>query len=451
MKRRGRVSRRRVLRGMGAAIALPWLEAMTPITARSDTADPGSPLPRRVAFLYVPNGVHMPDWTPTKTGTGFGFTPILQALEPFRDDLLVLSGLSQNNAAPLGDEGGDHARSLACFLTGAHPLKTDGANIRAGVSIDQVAAGHLGRFTRLPSLELGIDPSAQAGSCDAGYSCAYSSNISWKSPTLPMAKEVSPRMVFDRLFGTRVKQGTPEERLKRERYEKSILDHVRDDALQLHRQLGTGDRRKIDEYLDSVREIERRIGRTDIADGNQPSSEWRPPSGIPDDLREHIRLMLDLLALAFQADATRICTFMFANEASNRAYRFLNVPDGHHDLSHHGNDPKKQEKIKTINRFHVEQFAYLLGKLKSIREADRTLLDHVMIVYGSGISDGDLHNHDNLPILLAGRGGGTIKTGRHIRYDPQPLNNLYLSLLDRMGVRIDRHGDSTGRLPKLEG
>jgi hypothetical protein len=451
MNRTGRMSRRTVLRGMGASIALPWLEAAAPITARADAPGPGMPIPRRVAFLYVPNGVHTPDWVPTETGSGFILTPILRPLEPYRDDLLVLSGLSQNSAAPLGDEGGDHARSLACFLTGVHPFKTDGANIRAGVSIDQIAAGQIGRFARLPSLELGIDPAAQAGSCDSGYSCAYSSNISWKSATMPMAKEINPRMVFDRLFGARVRQGPAAEQLRQERYEKSILDHVLDDARQLHAQLGTGDRRKIDEYLDSVREIERRIGRADIAGDSQPRSEWTPPSGIPNDLREHIRLMLDLLALAFQADATRICTFMFANEASNRPYQFLNVPDGHHDLSHHGNDPKKHEKIRTINRFHVEQFAYLLGKLKSMREADGTLLDHVMIVYGSGIGDGDRHNHDDLPILLAGKGGGTIKPGRHIRYEPQPLNNLYLSMLDRMGVRISRHGDSTGRLPKLDG
>ena len=451
MNRAGRMSRRRVLRGLGATIALPWLDAMAPTSARAESAGPGATLPRRVAFLYVPNGVHAPDWTPAKTGAGYAFTPILRALEPFRDELLVLSGLSQNNAAPMGDEGGDHARSLACFLTGAHPLKTDGANIRAGVSIDQVAAAQVGRSTRLPSLELGIDPSAQAGSCDSGYSCAYSSNISWKSATLPMAKEIHPRMVFERLFGARVRQGTPAERLRQDRYEKSILDHVLDDARQLHGQLGTGDRRKIDEYLDSVREIERRIGRTDLASDGRPRSSWTPPSGIPNDLREHIRLMLDLLALTFQTDAARICTFMFANEASNRAYHFLKVPDGHHDISHHGNDPKKHEKLRTINRFHVEQFGYLLGKLRSMREGDGTLLDQVMIVYGSGISDGDRHNHDDLPILLAGKGGGTIKPGRHIRYEPQPLNNLYLSMLDRMGVTIDRHGDSTGRLSKLDG
>ena len=451
MNRAGRLSRRTVLRGLGAAIALPWLEATAQSAARAEGHGRVTDLPKRMAFLYVPNGVHMRDWTPAEEGSHFAFPPTLQALEPYRNELIVLSGLAQNNAAPFGDEGGDHARSLACFLTGIHPLKTDGANIRAGVSIDQVAAGRVGQATRLASLELGIDPSAQAGSCDSGYSCAYSSNISWKSATLPMAKEVDPRLVFDRLFASQVRNCPPAEQLKRERYERSILDFVRDDARQLHSQLGMSDRRKIDEYLNSLREIERRIQRADLAGDSQLRPGLTRPGGIPKDLREHIRLMLDLLALAFQADATRICTFMFANEASNRAHPFLSVPDGHHDLSHHGGDPKKHEKIKAINRFHVEQFAYLLGKLKAMREGDGSLLDNAMIVYGSGISDGDRHNHDDLPILLAGKGGGTIKTGRHIRYAPQPLNNLYLSMLDRMDVRIDRHGDSTGRLPKLDG
>jgi hypothetical protein len=451
MKRAGRLSRRTVLRGLGAAIALPWLEATAPSAARAEGPDRVPALPKRMAFLYVPNGVHMRDWTPAEEGSHFAFPPTLRALEPYRNELLVLSGLAQNNAAPLGDEGGDHARSLACFLTGIHPLKTDGANLRAGVSIDQVAAGRVGQATRLASLELGIDPSAQAGSCDSGYSCAYSSNISWKSATLPMAKEVDPRLVFDRLFASRVRKGSPTEQHRRERYERSVLDFVRDDARQLHSQLGMNDRRKIDEYLNSLREVERRIQRADMAGDSQLRPDSTRPSGIPKDLREHMRLMLDLLALAFQADATRICTFMFANEASNRAHPFLSVPDGHHDLSHHGGDPKKHEKIRAINRFHVEQFAYLLGKLKAMREGDGSLLDNAMIVYGSGISDGDRHNHDDLPILLAGKGGGTIKTGRHIRFAPQPLNNLYLSMLDRMDVRIDRHGDSTGRLPKLDG
>jgi Protein of unknown function (DUF1552) len=452
MKRSVRLSRRTVLRGVGTALALPWLEAMGQRTASADQEGRVGTIPKRIAFLYVPNGVHMADWTPAVTGARFSTPATLRPLEPFRQDMLILSGLEQQNAAPLGDEGGDHARSLACFLTGAHPLKTDGANIRAGVSIDQVAAAQIGMRTRLPSLELGIDPSAQAGTCDSGYSCAYSSNISWKSANMPMAKEIDPRLVFDRVFGSTRQADSPIDRARRDRYEKSILDFVLEDARQLHSQLGTNDRRKIDEYLASVREIERRIGRVEAAEREErrPHPGLPRPSGIPAELREHIRLMLDLLALAFQADVTRICTFMFANEASNRAYPFLKVPDGHHDLSHHGNDRRKQEKIKTINRFHVEQFAYLLGKLKSMPEGDRSLLDHVMIVYGSGISDGDRHNHDDLPIILAGRGGGTILPGRHINYKSRPLNNLYLSMLDRMDVKLDRHGDSTGRLGMLD-
>jgi hypothetical protein len=449
MKRSVRLSRRTLLRGVGTTLALPWLEAMVPGVSRGEEVAHAA-IPRRMAFLYVPNGVHMADWTPAETGALAGLPPTLQPLESYRRELLVLSGLAQQNAAAMGDEGGDHARSLACFLTGTHPLKTDGANIRAGVSIDQVAAFQIGHQTRLPSLELGIDPSAQAGSCDSGYSCAYSSNISWKSDNLPMPKEIDPRQAFDRLFRSRMADLAPGERLRRERYEKSILDFVREDARQLHSQLGINDRRKIDEYLSAVREIERRIARFETGDtGSRPAPGVARPAGIPTDLREHIRLMLDLLAIALQADVTRIGTFMFANEASNRAYPFLSVPDGHHDLSHHGRDPRKFEKIKAINRFHVEQLAYLLGKLKSMKEGDGTLLDHVMIVYGSGISDGDRHNHDDLPIILAGGGGGTLEAGRHIRYDSVPLNNLYLSMLDRMGVKIDRHGDSTGRLGML--
>jgi hypothetical protein len=450
MKRAGRLSRRTVLRGLGTAIALPWLESMTPSPTWGGSPGADRAL-RRMAFLYVPNGIHMSDWTPTETGSGFALPSTLQALEPYRNDFLVLTGLAQQNAAPLGDEGGDHARSLACFLTGAHPLKTGGANLRAGVSIDQVAARQIGSLTRLPSLELGIERSAQSGECDSGYSCAYSSNISWKSANLPVAKEINPKLVFDRLFAVQAHNGSAAGRRKRDLYEKSILDFVRDDAQQLRDRLGLSDRRKIDEYLTSIREIELRIAQAEITERGRPREDVIRPSGIPSNLGEHIRLMLDLMALAFQADATRISTFLFANEASNRSYPFLNVPDGHHDLSHHGGDSKKQEKIKTINRFHVEQFAYLLGKLKSMREGDGTLLDNVMIVYGSGIADGDRHNHDDLPILLAGRGGGSIKTGRHVKYDPQPLNNLFLSMLDRMGVRIDRHGDSTGPLPKLDG
>jgi len=453
MKRPAQLSRRTVLRGLGAVIALPWLEAMAPAPAWADepVSGKGGALPRRMAFLYVPNGVHMPDWTPQEAGPRFPVPPTLKPLEAYKDDLLVLTGLAQHNAEALGDGPGDHARSLACFLTGTHPLKTDGAGIRVGVSVDQVAAQKVGRQTRLPSLELGIERGAQSGNCDSGYSCAYSSNISWRSANIPMAKEINPKLVFDRLFASRAREGSPAERTKRELYQKSILDVVLDDAQQLRNRLGMNDRRKIDEYLTAVREVELRITQTETAAKSQSAAGLTRPKGIPDDVGEHIRLMFDLIALSFRCDATRICTFMYANEGSNRNYASINVTDGHHDLSHHGGDPKKHEKLKIINRFHIEQFAYLLGKLKSIPEGAGSLLDSAMIVYGSGISDGDRHNHDDLPIVMAGKGGGTIKPGRHLKVQPQPLNNLYLAMLDRMGLSLKRLGDSTGQLGKLDG
>ncbi|MCA1685638.1 MAG: DUF1552 domain-containing protein [Planctomycetia bacterium] len=408
MTRRLEISRRTVLRGLGAAVALPWLEAMAPAADLVGKAAAAASAPKRMAFLYVPNGAHMAAWTPEGEGTDFELPFILEPLKEFKDDLLVLSGLAQRGGEARGDGGGDHARSLASFLTGVHPLKTD-SNIRAGVSVDQVAAQKVGKHTRFPSLELGIERGAQAGACDTGYSCAYSSNISWRTPTTP--------------------------------------------AGQLRNRLGTNDKRKMDEYLTAVRELEVRVANSETS----PSSADLPddvkrPLGIPTDYRDHVRLMADLMVLAFQGDVTRISTFMFANEGSTRPYPFIGVPEGHHDVSHHAGDPKKHEKIKTINRFHVEQFAYLLGKLKSVREGDGTLLDNVMIVYGSGIGDGNRHNHNDLPILLAGRGGGTIKTGRHVRYEKNtPLNNLYLSMLDRIGAPVDSLGESTGLLPNLDG
>lgn len=447
-----KITRRTVLRGLGTAMALPWLEATAPaadVVGPVGEAAKAGATAKRVAFLYVPNGIHMQAWTPEAVGAEFSLPSTLEPLKPFQDDLLVLSGLAQKNAAALGDGGGDHARSLSCFLTGAHPFKTDGANLRAGVSVDQVAAERIGRLTRLSSLELGTERGGQSGNCDSGYSCAYSSNISWRSATMPMAKEVDPKLVFDRLFSNRSKKGSAADRLKREFYQKSIIDFVREDAAQLRKKLGMTDRRKIDEYLTAVREIETRIDRADVKDA-PPVGDHPRPAGIPNDYGGHIRLMFDLIALAFQGDVTRITTFMYANEGSNRDYAHIKVPEGHHELSHHGNDPKKHEKLKKINHFHVEQFAYLLGKLKSIREGEKTLLDNVTLVYGSGIGDGNRHNHDDLPILVAGRGGGTIKTGRHVQYEKGlPLNNLYLSILDNLGAPVDALGDSTGRLTDL--
>jgi hypothetical protein len=333
---------------------------------------------------------------------------------------------------------------MAAFLTGVHPRKTDGTSIRNGTSVDQIAAGMIGGETRLASLEIGADQGAMAGDCDSGYSCVYSSTMSWRSPTQPVPKEVNPKLVFDRLFG----DGDPAA-LSRAARRRSILDFVQEDSRGLERRLAATDRRKLDEYFTSVRDIERRIERAASLPPVEPPA-LPPPAGIPRDYGEHIRLLCDLLVVAFQADVTRIATFVLANEGSNKPYPFLGVPEGHHDLSHHGGNPDKQAKIRTINLFHARNVAYLLERLDAVAEADGTLLDHAMIVYGCGIHDGNRHNHDDLPILLAGGGGGTITSGRHLRYpEKTPLSNLWLSLLDRMNASLSRVGDSTGRLEGL--
>lgn len=448
------ISRRTVLRGLGASIALPWLEAMGPLSrpalAGGRFDDAGSP--RRMAFLYVPNGAHMADWTPKTEGADFEFPLILEPIKQFKDDLLVLTGLTQDGAFDHGDGGGDHARALAAFLTGRHPRKTDGANIKIGVSVDQVAAQKIGRKTRLPSLELGCDRGAQSGNCDSGYSCAYSSNISWRTESTPTGKEINPRLAFERLFAAENPQETQAGRARRARYRRGILDLVAEDARSLKNRLGATDRRKLDEYLAAVRELEVRVANAAQPRSDRQTRARKPPEGIPEDYKQHIRLMLDLIVLAFQGDVTRVSTMVFANEGSNKSYAFIGVPEGHHDLSHHGGDAEKQKKIRAINIFHMEQFAYFLEKMRSIREGDGSLLDHSMIVYGSGISDGNRHNHNDLPIVLAGKAGGTIKPGRHLRYpDMTPLNNLYLSMLDRIDASVDSLGDSKGRLPKLDG
>jgi hypothetical protein len=440
-----RVSRRTVLKGLGAAVALPWLEAMAPLQALATPAPASAP--RRLAFLYVPNGVNMAEWKPAAEGALGELPSILKSLEPVKDDLLVLSGLTADKARPNGDGPGDHARALAAFLTGCQPRKTDGADIRVGISVDQVAAARLADQTRLPSLEIGCEGGKQAGSCDSGYSCAYSNTISWRSATTPVPKEINPRLVFERLFST----VPPADRAARDFRRRSILDFVREDSADLQGRLGANDRRKLDEYFSSVRDIELRIERA--AKLPEPKVPEGPrPTGIPKEYAEHLQLMCDLLVLAFQTDTTRVCTFVLANEGSNRPYAFLGVPEGHHDLSHHGNDPKKLAKIREINTFHAKQFAYLLTKLRAVREGEGTLLDNCLIAYGSGNGDGNRHNHDDLPILVAGKGGGTLKPGRHIQYPREtPLNNLWLALLDRVGAKVPTLGDATGRLAGLEG
>jgi hypothetical protein len=362
--------------------------------------------------------------------------------------LLVLSGLAHDKARPNGDGAGDHARASATFLTGCQARKTNGADIKVGVSVDQLAAAQIGHQTRLPSLELGCDRGRLAGNCDSGYSCAYSFNISWKTESTPMPPEVNPRLVFERLFARGSKGETEENRLRRERYHKSILDFVLQDATRLKAQLGYTDRRKLDEYLTAVRELEQRIEQEEKYVAALP--DYSKPTGVPKDYEKHIRLMYDLLALAFQTDTTRVSSFMMAHDGSNRPYPFIGVTEGHHDLSHHGNDEAKKAKIAKINRFHTTQFAYFVQRLKSIQEGEGTLLDNCMIVYGAAIGDGNRHNHDDLPVLLAGKGGTTFQTGRHIRFGKEtPMANLYLTMLDSMGVTEERLGDSTGRLQPL--
>jgi len=401
--------------------------------------------PRRMVAMYVPNGVNMTEWTPAKEGSDFELPSILQPLSSVKDKLLVLSGLTADGARPHGDGGGDHARAMAAFLTGAHPRKTDGTDIRNGISVDQVAAARIGDRTRLASLEIGTEAGGMAGNCDSGYSCVYSSTMSWRSSTQPLPKEVNPKTVFDRLFAA-LPDG---ERKERDARRKSVLDFVREDSRDLEGKLGVNDRRKLDEYFTAIRDIELRIERAaSLPPVKAP--DMKSPAGIPGNFEEHIRLMADLVVLAFQADVTRVCTFVLANEGSNKSYPMIKVNEGHHELSHHGNDKAKLEKIRDINIFHTKQLAYLLEKLRATPDGASNLLENSMVAYGSGNSDGNAHNHDNLPILLAGGGGGTLKTGRHVRFAKEtPIANLWLSMLERIDANVPQLGDSTGGLQGL--
>ena len=442
------IPRRTVLKGLGAVMALPWLEAMGLQTGWAAGNTPvKSAAPNRMAFLYVPNGVNMDGWRVGAEGELPSKLPaILAPLAKVRSDFSVLTGLTADKARANGDGGGDHARAMSAFLTGAQPRKTDGANIRAGVSADQLAASRIGDRTRLASLEIGTEASKLAGGCDSGYSCIYQSNISWRSATQPMPKEVNPKLIFERLFGA----GSDSERKQRDVQRKSVLDVVREDFRELNGRLGADDQRKLDEYFTAVREMEMRIAKSGTDAQKKLPVGALPPKGIPESYAEHLKLLADLMVLAFQTDTTRVATFVLANEGSNRSYPFIGVRDGHHSISHHGHDPVKLSKIQDINVFHSTHLAYFLERLKSVKEGDGNLLDHSMIVYGSGNGDGDRHNHDDLPILLAGGGCGTIKQGRHIVYRKDtPINNLWVSMLNRMDIRDVQLGDSTGELKKL--
>ncbi|MCA9047461.1 MAG: DUF1552 domain-containing protein [Planctomycetaceae bacterium] len=442
-------SRRAALRGLGISLSLPWLDSLAPV-ARGAASAIETP-PQRMAFLFVPNGVHVPDWIPQTEGYGFQLPYILEPLAAVQDDFMVISGLTHDKGRANGDGPGDHARSASVFLTGAQPRKTDGSNIRSGVSVDQAAAKAVGRATRFASLELGCEPGRSAGNCDSGYSCAYSSSIAWAGHASPLGKETNPRLVFERLFGNGSPQETDKSQQRRETLKKSILDFVAEDARRLHAKLGRSDQRKLDEYLTGVREVERRLEHTEQQPQFSADLDFPVPQGIPGDYAEHIRLMCDLMVLAFRTDSTRVATCMFADAGSNRSYRMIDIPDGHHDLSHHRGEAARHAKIREINRFHVTQLAYLLEKLRATPDGNGNLLDNSMIVYGSGLSDGDRHNHENLPLLLAGHGGNTITQGRHLRVPSEtPMCNLFLSMLDRFGTPVDFLGDSTGRLSGLE-
>jgi hypothetical protein len=441
------IHRRTFLRGVGAAMALPMLDAMVPSLASVVSAATATPedFPKRMAFVYVPNGVTKSEWTPDNSGDGFHFKRILEPLTKHKKDINVLTGFDQKMGLPLGDGAGDHARASASFLTGSHPRKTSGSDIRAGISVDQLAANKIGDQTVLPSLELSCDAGPRLGACDSGYSCAYQFNLSWRSETMPVNPEVDPKQVFERLFGdVSAGRDSQQARTRRAMFQKSILDFVNEDARRLSSRLGKNDRRKLDEYFSAIREIEKRV---ELAHKTAP----RLPDGMRapemfDSFEEHIRLMFDMLTVAFQTDSTRVSTFIIGHEGSNRPYPFIGVNDGHHDISHHFGNPTNIEKLTQISTFHARQFAYFLDKLKSVKEGGGTLLDNCMIMYGSGLGDGNGHTHEDLPLLLAGRGGGTVTPGRHINASGHtPLNNLFLSMLDRVGAPIDRFGDSTGK------
>jgi Protein of unknown function (DUF1552) len=439
-----RISRRTALRGIGTVMALPVLDAMLPGSA---LPAPAARFPRRMAFLYVPNGAYMSYWMPKTEGTDFELTPCLAPMAEHRKEMIVFGRLTCDKARANGDGAGDHARAGGAFLTGAQPKKTAGANFEAGVSADQLAAKRLGDRTRLASLELAIERYRGAGNCDSGYSCVYEHTLSWRNATTPLPTEVNPRQVFTRLF---TDQSNDPATLARNELRASVLDAVLEDARDLSRNLGGNDRQKLDQYLSGVRDVERRITSAEKLEPVKLPHDVSRPAGVPADLTEHMHLMCDLMVLAFQTDVTRIATFMIGREGSEQKYRMAGVNEGHHTISHHQNKQENIDKIKAINIYHVQQLAYLTGKLKAIKEGDGTLLDNCMIAYGSAIADPNRHAHDDLPVLLVGRGGGTIKTGRYLRCPREtPLNNLWLAMLERFGISAPKLGDSTGPLEGL--
>ena len=446
MVTRKHLPRRTFLRGLGVTLALPMLDSMAPAFGlRAGAAQPV----RRLGVVYVPNGMFMPNWTPSAGGRALEITETLQPLAPHRDRMLMVSGLCAEEGIALPGEGaGDHARAAGAFLTGVHPKKTEGHDIRAGVSMDQIAARALGQETQLASLELSLESADRAGSCDPGYSCVYANTLCWSSPTTPLPMASDPRAVFERLFGS---GGTtdPAAWLAARRHDRSLLDMVTAKVARLKNDLGPRDQVKLDEYLHAVRDVERRIQMAERQTARElPAMDQ--PAGVPDSFEAHAKLMFDLQVLAWQADLTRVITFMLGHETSNRAYPEIGVPDAHHALSHHGGDEALIEKLKRVDRHLTEMFAYYVDRLASTPDGEGTLLDSAMVLYGSGLSDGNRHNHHDLPTLLVGGAGGRLTGGRHVRVaEDTPNTNLFLAMLDKLGVPIETLGDSTGRVNAL--
>ena len=443
-----RLPRRTFLRGVGGVLALPMLDAMIPALG----VKAASKSPTRMAILYFPNGVQTEAWNIPSTTEVIPLPEklprTLEPLEMYRDDISVLGALTVNGGRALGDGPGDHGRAGASYLTGCHPKKTFGKDLQAGESMDQHTARAIGGTTRFASLELGCEEGIQGGNCDNGYSCAYSNSISWRTPSTPNPPEIRPRAVFERLFGSDELERDPAVRARQQKYQQSVLDSVLGDGRRLEASLGPSDRRKIDEYMDAVRDIETRIQKTEQQNVHLEPAMDRPALSVPENYIEHTRLIFDLMIAAFQTDSTRIITFLMAIEQSNRAYREIGISDSHHGLTHHGGDKEKIEKCIRINQFEVEQFAYFIGKLKAIKDGDGTLFDHIMVTYGSGL--GRDHDHDNLPLVVTGRGNGLFRLGRHVQYPKDtPLANLHVAMMSQMGVPVEKFADSDGKLPYL--
>jgi hypothetical protein len=445
------MNRRNFLRGLGVGVGLPFLESVQPLLGAQKPGIPGLAVtpdgrPLRMAFLYVPNGVNVDRWFPKGFGADYQLGPSMKALEPFRDGFQVVRGLGQKSGTAGADGAGDHARATATMLTAVRPKKTAGSDIRAGISVDQLAAERIGHLTRIPSLELSCDGVRKSGQCDSGYSCAYQFNLSWRSETMPVAPESNPRLLFERLFGSGKGAERQKGYLMRQAREKSLLDFVLEDARALHKELGRNDQMKLDEYLTSVRELERRIEGAERF-GPLPDPGVDAPAGIPVSYQEHVRLMLDLMVLAFRTDSTRVTSFLLAHDGSNRNFPEIGVTDGHHNLSHHQNKAENLEKIARIDEFYSAQLAYVLGRMREVKEGQGTMLDHTMLVYCSGLADGDKHQHENLPVILAGGRRAGFTPGRHVDAGPQtPMSNLYVRMLNAMGIREERFGDSFGPL-----